>query len=121
MERRRFLSLLGATTAALPLGARAQQSPTPVVGYLYGGSAELSAHLVAGFRKGLAEGGYVEGRNVAIEYRWAHNDNAMLPELAADLVRRRVSVIAAIGGTTALAAKAATQTIPIVFRTGGEP
>ena len=93
----------------------------PVVGYLYSGSPEPTAHLVTAFRKGLSETGYVEGQNVAIEFRWTHNDNNRLQELAADLVRRRVAVIAAPGSVAAgLAAKAATATIPIVYG-GGEP
>jgi ABC-type uncharacterized transport system substrate-binding protein len=94
----------------------------PVVGYLDGAVPETSSRLVAAFRQGLSETGYVEGRNVAIEYRWAHNDYDRLPELASDLVRRKVTVIAAMGGTpTAQAAKAATTTIPIVFGFGGDP
>jgi putative ABC transport system substrate-binding protein len=94
----------------------------PVVGFLYGGSPEPFANQVAAFRKGLGEAGYVEGRNVAIEYRFAHYDNARLPELAADLVRRRVTVIATPASqTAALAAKAATTTIPIVFSIGNDP
>src|SRR5262249_17352300 len=94
----------------------------PVVGYLDPGAPETTAYLVAAFRKGLSEAGYVEGRNVAIEFRWAQNDLARLPELAADLVRRRVAVIATPGSMQAsLAAKVATATIPIVFSTGGDP
>ncbi len=95
LKRRDFIALLGGATAAWPLGARAQQPP--VVGYLGNGSPEATAHLVAAFRKGLSETGYVEGQNVAIEFRWTHNDDNRLPELAADLVRRRVAVIAAPG------------------------
>jgi putative ABC transport system substrate-binding protein len=117
VKRRDFISLVGSAVAAWPLAARAQQA-MPVVGYLDGAVPETSARLVAAFRQGLSETGYVEGRNVAIEYRWAHNDYDRL----SDLVRRKVTVIAAMGGTpTAQAAKAATTTIPIVFGFGGDP
>jgi putative ABC transport system substrate-binding protein len=120
MRRREFIGLIGA--AAWPLAARAQQSPIPAIGYLYGGSSASSSHLVAAFHQGLSEAGYVDGRNVVIEFRWANNDFDRLPELAADLVRIRVAVIVAPGGTPAgLAAKAATSTIPIIFGVGSDP
>ena len=121
MRRREFITVLGGV-AAWPLTARAQQQPTPVVGFMHPGSPEaFSTHL--GFlRQGLKENGYLEGKNVAIEHRWAEDQSGHLPELAADLVRRKVDVIAALGGTNSvLAAKAATRTIPIVFMTGGDP
>jgi putative ABC transport system substrate-binding protein len=122
MRRRDFITLLGGGAAAWPIAARAQHAVMPVVGYLYLGVPELSENLAAAFRKGLGEAGFVEGHNVAIEYRFAHNDLARLPELAADLVRRRVAVIAAPGGpVAAAAAKKMTTTIPIVFDTGVDP
>jgi putative ABC transport system substrate-binding protein len=123
MQRRSFLTLLGASAAAWPLAARAQQMPAmPVVGFLNGASEREYAPLTAGFHRGLSETGYVEGRNVLVVYRWADGHYDRLPLMAADLVRRQVAVIAAAGGTAAvLAAKAATTTIPIVFGVGSDP
>src|SRR5262247_957235 len=121
MRRRDFVVLLGGS-AAWPLAARAQQTVTPVVGYLYSVAPEAGAPMLAAFRKGLSEVGFSEGRNVEIEYRWANNEPERLPELAADLVHRRVTVIVSPGTSPAtLAAKASTTTIPIIFRTGGDP
>jgi len=122
MRRRDFISIFGSAAATWPLAARAQQPAMPVVvGYLYVATPEAHASRLAAFRKGLSETGYVEGRNVAIEYRWAHNDTARLPGLVADLVNRPVTVIAAGDLPSALAAKAASTAIPIVFETAADP
>src|SRR5919109_303022 len=122
MRRREFITLLGGTVAAWPLAARAQQPTMPVIGFLSARSPEDSTHLLPAFAAGLAEGGYVEGQNLAIEFRWAHGRYDLLPAMAAELVSRGVTVLTTAGGEpSALAAKRATSTIPIVFGVGGDP
>jgi putative tryptophan/tyrosine transport system substrate-binding protein len=122
VRRREFMGLLGGAAVAWPISARAQQSAIAVIGYLGSESPDAFAGRLRAFRQGLSETGYVEGKNVAIEYRWAENQHDRFPPLLADLVRREVTVIVAVTGTPpALAAKAATTTIPIVFVTAGDP
>ena len=122
MQRRAFIKLLGGIAAAWPLGASAQQSGLPVVGYLSARSRDDTSHLIPAFQRGLAESGYVDGRNVTIEYRFGLGQYDRLPAMAKEFVQLPVTVIAATGGEpSALAAKAATSTIPIVFAVGGDP
>ena len=122
MRRRDFFAVIAGATALRPLSGAAQQKAMPVIGYLDAGSAGMRASLVAALRQGLSETGYVEGQNVAIEYRWAEGSYDRLPALAAGLVGRKVDLIATGGGNvSALAAKNATSTIPIVFVSGGAP
>jgi putative ABC transport system substrate-binding protein len=121
MKRREFITLVGGM-AVTPLAARAESLATPVIGFLHSGAPEPNAERVAGFLKGLREAGFIDGQNVRIEYRWASGQFCQLPEMAADLVSRKVNVITALADTSgALAAKAATKTIPIVFAVGGDP
>jgi len=121
MRRREFLGLVGGAATAWPLAAHAQQSDVPVVGFLSNSWPNLHVPILRAFREGLSESGFIEGRNITIEYRYAEGRNERMPEIAADLVRRRVAAIAAAGITAATTAKAATTAIPIVFSMGADP
>jgi putative ABC transport system substrate-binding protein len=121
MIRRDFITLLGGAAAAWPLAARAQQSPLPVIGYLSSLSPEAVTSRLAGLRQGLKEGGFVEGTNLRVEYRWANGDYGRIPALGADLARHQVAAISVDGGAAPAVIKAMTATIPIVFAIGGDP
>src|SRR6516225_1688165 len=122
MRRRTFISLVGGAAVMWPLPVAAQQPQLPLIGYLHGGSSEPRAPMIAAFRQGLAEAGWVDGQNVAIAFQWAEGHNERLSAMSAEFVRRQVAVLVTAGGDFPLrAAKAATSTIPIVFATGNDP